>query len=87
MNDRARLMVCFKRVFPDLSEPDILRATMKTVAAWDSTALLMLLAAVEKEFKLRLNTEEVNHFTSFTSILILLRSITPKEKAGKAPEQ
>lgn len=74
-SDEQRLIGCFQKVFPTLSESVICGASMRNVGAWDSAALLMLIAEVETQFDRRFTTEQMNQFASFTSILELLRSL------------
>lgn len=76
---QARLIACFRRVFPTLPEATLKAASMKTIGTWDSAALLLLLATVEKEFHVQLDPMQVNQFTSFTSILALLDSLDTRE--------
>lgn len=74
-SDEQRLIGCFRRVFPTLSESVIPDANMRNVGAWDSAALLRLIAEVEKQFDVRFSAQQLNQFASFTSILELLRSV------------
>jgi acyl carrier protein len=79
MDDDARLVACFKQIFPALTEPEIRAASMRRLGTWDSAALLMLLARVEKEFRVRFSDTQLNAFTSFSAVLDLLRAMRPTE--------
>jgi len=68
-NSQQRLNRCFAGVFPDLSERDIPRASVKSVGAWDSIATLTLVSVVEEEFGVRFTPEQIDKFTSYESIL------------------
>jgi len=87
MDHRDRLISCFRKVFPGLSNSAIVSANMRNVGAWDSAALLFLMAAVEREFRITFNADQVNRFTSFAAILEMLQDTsrpeaTPKRSAG-----
>jgi acyl carrier protein len=74
MNDtRARLSKCFAAVFPDLTEEDIVRASISSVGGWDSLASVTLLSALEEEFALQIDPEELEHLVSFDLILDYLQ--------------
>lgn len=70
-----RLIGCFEGVFPELTRAQIADASMRTLAAWDSLALLQLLMRIEREFGLRFEREQVRTFTSFRAIFDTLRSL------------
>jgi surfactin synthase thioesterase subunit/acyl carrier protein len=76
MSHEARLLNCFRRVFPALSDDGIRQASMRRLAAWDSAALLGLIARVEGEFDVRFDNDQVNTLTSFDAILTVLQTIT-----------
>lgn len=82
MNEERRLVGCFKQVFPQLPEAEIRESTMKRLGAWDSAALLTLLARVEKEFSVRFDLEQVNTFTSFAAIL---NAVQPMQSQTPSP--
>ena len=46
---RNRLNECFRAVFPDLPEEEILAASLDRTATWDSLASVKLIAVIEDE--------------------------------------
>lgn len=66
--DRQKLIRCFASVFPDLREADIQTATSSSVTAWDSVAMVTLIAVIEQEFGLQLPTEDLDELASFEKI-------------------
>jgi len=70
---RARLASCFSAVFADLSESEIPRATMTSVADWDSLATVNLVGVIEEEFGIQVPPADLEQFVSFEKILEYLR--------------
>lgn len=70
---QARLVNCFLAVFPELSADEISAATSTTVQSWDSVAGVTLLAVVEEEFGITLETDDLSRFDSFQGFLNYLR--------------
>ena len=70
---QTRLVNCFLAVFPELSADEASSATSATVANWDSVAGVTLLAVVEEEFNLSLETDDLSQFDSFAGFLRYLR--------------
>ena len=71
---KVQLIRCFQAVFPKLSESEVVHATASNVAAWDSVATVTLAAAVEEEFDIQLDMEEIEKMDSFESYLHRLNS-------------
>jgi acyl carrier protein len=69
---RQRLIRCFQAVFPELSEPEVARASASSLAGWDSVATVTLAAIVEEEFGIQFKAEEIEKMKSFQSCLDLL---------------
>ena len=69
---QQRLVRCFQAVFPDVSESEALRASTLRIAAWDSVATVTLAAALEEEFAMQFEPEEIENMNSFESCLSLL---------------
>ena len=69
----TRLSNCFQTVFPNLPAKDIPAATQKTVAAWDSTAAIMLVNVIEDEFGVQVDFDRLGELDSFESICTYLR--------------
>ena len=67
LDTKGRLVVCFRAVFPELSEAEAAVASVSTLAAWDSVATVTLAAAVEEEFGLQMEPEEIEKMNSFAS--------------------
>jgi acyl carrier protein len=70
----ARLADCFAAVFPDLSAEEVPRASLASVAQWDSLATLTLVAVLEQEFGVSVQPGDLEQLTSFELILDYLRS-------------
>lgn len=67
-----RLVRCFQAVFPDLSANDVTRASASSLAAWDSVATVTLAAALEEEFNVQFELEEIEKMNSFQNCLNVL---------------
>lgn len=67
-DSRARLVACFREVFPDLGDEQILAAEYSEMTEWDSLASFTLVAVVEDEFECILPDELVAELTSFERI-------------------
>jgi acyl carrier protein len=65
----SRLVHCFAVVFPHLSVPDIVHATVFDVPAWDSMSHLTLLAVIEEEFGVAVAVDDIERLTSFAAIV------------------
>jgi acyl carrier protein len=78
MDERSRLMKCFAAVFPDLPPAEIAAASPLTVPAWDSVAMVTLLAVVEEEFAITIDHEDIERLTSFAALAdyVTVRSAT-----------
>lgn len=66
---RERLLECFRAVFPDLNEEQILSSSVETNANWDSVAHVTLLTVIEEEFGSPVAEEQYGELTSFTRLL------------------
>lgn len=69
---QQRLVRCFQAVFPALSEGKAMRASASELTAWDSLATLNLAFAVEEEFGIQFEVEEIEKINSFQSCLNLV---------------
>ncbi|MGO8986682.1 MAG: hypothetical protein ACLPHI_19650 [Terriglobales bacterium] len=70
MNDyRPRLVQCFSLVFPDLKASEVYSASSSSVAAWDSTAAIILANVVEEEFQVKLDYDVLPELVSFELML------------------
>lgn len=71
-DNQQRLIGCFRAVFPELRDSETVRASASSLAAWDSVATVSLAAAVEEEFGIQFDPEEIENLNSFQSCLNLL---------------
>lgn len=67
-----RLSQIFRLVFQLSDEADASTTKQITEAHWDSLATVTLVAAMESEFNLRLDSKEIERLTSYQSALLLL---------------
>ena len=65
---KSRLVKCFETVFPDMPEAEIVAASQKSVAAWDSIAAITLLNVIEDEFSITMDLELAGELDSFPKI-------------------
>ena len=72
MNVEDRLVGCFSLTFPELSPDEIRRASMVSVASWDSVAAINLVTVIEEEFGVELALEEIGEMASFATIFDIL---------------
>jgi acyl carrier protein len=72
----ARLSNCFQTVFPSLPEAQIPQATQSSVAAWDSTAAIMLVNVIEDEFGIEMDFDRLADLDSFERIREYLSTVT-----------
>jgi acyl carrier protein len=66
---RQRLIRCFLAVFPELSESAAVSASVSSMSAWDSVATVTLAAAVEEEFNVQFDIDEIEKLNSFQNYL------------------
>lgn len=64
----ARLIDCFRIVFPDLPDGQISAATQESVEAWDSVATVTLLNVIEEQFEIQVDFDRIEELGSFQSI-------------------
>jgi acyl carrier protein len=68
-NVGTRLVGCFRVVFPDLSEADILAASQDTVDQWDSVAAITLVNVIEEEFGTQIDFDRLPELDTFKKVL------------------
>jgi acyl carrier protein len=69
MNDQdAKLMRCFKAVFPRLSTEEITHASVETLVAWDSVAMISLFNIISEEFGIEIDWDNFQELTSYMAI-------------------
>jgi acyl carrier protein len=71
---QQRLTKCFTLVFPDLREAEVASASAASVAAWDSTAAIVLASVIEEEFRVAVSYEDLPELVSFELILDYLKN-------------
>jgi acyl carrier protein len=81
-NTQTRLTNCFLAVFPDLPIDQVASASSETVLGWDSVAGVTLLAVVEEEFGIALESDDLTRFSSFHGFLTYLRDNVPAAAGG-----
>ena len=64
----SRLKKCFLLVFPELNPDEIDSASTYTVDNWDSLRAVTLVAAIEEEFNIEFELEDMLSFTSFKAV-------------------
>lgn len=69
---QIRLIRCFRAVFPELTENEVVHANMGSTANWDSMATVTLIAVVEEEFGMRFEVDELENMNSFQRFLVRL---------------
>jgi len=65
---RARLLKCFRIVFPQLPESEAATASQAAFAAWDSVAAITLANVIEEEFGIEMDLEVLGDLDSFEKI-------------------
>lgn len=63
-----RLVSCFRTVFGDLPEAEIMNATTANTAAWDSVASITLVNVIEEEFQFQFDYDAIPELTSFEAV-------------------
>jgi len=67
-NVENRLAGCFRLVFPDLPENQIVSASQATVPQWDSIAAITLVNVLEEEFQTTIDFDQLADLDSFPRI-------------------
>ena len=71
-----RLVRCFRRVFPKVSEADIPSLAQENTAAWDSVAHVTLLSLLGEEFGVDTDFEGFDSALTFPAMLEVVRART-----------
>jgi acyl carrier protein len=64
----SRLTKCFTAVFPELRGRDATKASLESMASWDSIATATLLSIVSEEFGVGIDYEIVDQLISYAAI-------------------
>ncbi len=69
MNEiRSGLCECFRSIFPDLQEEQIVTLSKSSFVEWDSLATVTLISLIEEKFNLKILVEHEVDFSSFELI-------------------
>ena len=69
MNDCSkRLIRCFRAVFPEITDAEVMRASTQRTSGWDSLATTNLVAAVEEEFGVEFAASEIEQLNSYEAL-------------------
>jgi acyl carrier protein len=83
MNDvEQRLIKCFSAVFGGLTERELRSATSTDLEGWDSIATVTLITLIEEEFGIEVDTDHLERFVSFHSVLDYLIEIKEFNRAS-----
>jgi acyl carrier protein len=74
-----RLAECFSAVFPNRSREELVTASRESFAEWDSLAGVTLLTLLEEEFRLDFDLADVEHLSSFRSVLDYVAANVPAQ--------
>jgi len=75
-NQEERIRKCFSTVFPNLIADEIQRASVTSIATWDSLATVTLVSVIEEEFGVTIGPEEYEYIVSFDLVNQCLQSKT-----------
>lgn len=73
-DQRDRLIGCFRAVFPNLTEDEILQLSLESTKDWDSIASMNLVSTIEEEFGFHIPPEDLDDLGSFPSALSYIGS-------------
>ena len=71
---QLRLVNCFKAVFPNLTDEEVMLASITSVSEWDSIAAISLVVVVEEEFGTEISADEIENLISFELVRNYLES-------------
>jgi acyl carrier protein len=69
-----RLLTCFRTVFGDLPDAELLGASTATLAKWDSVASITLVNVIEEEFQMQFDYDLIEDLTSFDAVAKYVKS-------------
>ena len=64
----SQLEDCLAVVFPDVPRKQLCRASISSLAQWDSLATLTLVGVIEETFQIRIPPDDLEEFLSFELI-------------------
>ena len=65
----SQLEDCLAVVFPDVPRKQLCRASISSLAEWDSLATLTLVGVIEETFQIKIPLDDLEEFLSFELIL------------------
>lgn len=65
---QKRLLTCFRTVFGDLPDSELLRASTTSLEKWDSVASITLVNVIEEEFQMQFDYDLIGEMTSFDAV-------------------
>ena len=65
----SQLEDCLAVVFPDVPRKQLCRASISSLAEWDSLATLTLVGVIEEMFQIKIPLDDLEEFLSFELIL------------------
>ena len=65
----SQLEDCLAVVFPDVPRQQLCRASISSLAEWDSLATLTLVGVIEEMFQIKIPPDDLEEFLSFELIL------------------
>ena len=65
----SQLEDCLAVVFPDVPRKQLSRASISSLAEWDSLATLTLVGVIEETFQIKIPLDDLEEFLSFELIL------------------
>ena len=71
---QLRLVKCFKAVFPNLTDDEVMLASITSVSEWDSVAAISLIVVLEEEFGTEISPDEIENLISFELVQNYLES-------------
>lgn len=74
MTTREKLVQCFSAVLPTLPLEEIPNASIEGTDPWDSVASVTLIFAVEEDFNVEIEPEDLEGLASFEKIYRYLES-------------
>lgn len=69
----SQLCRCLRAVFPHLADDELARASVDTVAEWDSLHAVVLVAVVEEKFGVKVPARDYPQLRSYAQLLKYLR--------------
>ena len=72
MNNLKKINKIFQYIFDDNYLKITRKTSAKDIEEWDSLAQIKLIAAIEKQFKIRFNTQEISNLKNVGEMIDLI---------------